>query len=90
MCAPLGVYVAAVLAPVALLNVVPFVDRCHWYVIAPVPPLASVVEVNVAGVAPEHIVWLTPILPGFSAGVTVIVTTLECTVPQEVLVALRR
>ena len=90
MCTPLGVYVAAVLAPVALLNVVPFVDRCHWYVIAPMPPLALVVEVNAAGVVPEHIVWLTPILPGFSAGATVIFTTLERKVPQEALVALRR
>ena len=30
-------------------------DDCHWYVIVPAPPLASVIDVNAAAVAPEDI-----------------------------------
>jgi hypothetical protein len=40
----------------------------------PVPPVASVDEVKVAGVAPTQIVWSAEIVPDVSAGFTVTVT----------------
>jgi hypothetical protein len=40
----------------------------------PVPPVASVDEVKVTGVAPTQMVWSAEIVPDVSAGFTVTVT----------------
>jgi len=84
-----GVYesVLAPEPPAALTHVEPLYC-CHWYVIAPMPPLAAVVDVNAPGSVPEQIDRLEPIAPASNAGAIVIVTSLEDTVPQ-VFVALR-
>ena len=43
----------------------------------PVPPLAAVVFVNAAGVAPEVIDWSLPMAPAFIAAATFTVTALR-------------
>ena len=57
---------------------------------APAPPLAAAVLVIGMGVPPRQTVWPGPMLPAFSAGSTVMVTTLEMTGPQEPDVTRRR
>ena len=54
----------------------------------PIPPLAAVVDVNVAGAVPLHIVWDVAITPALNTGATVINTEVVLTVPH-VFVALR-
>ena len=60
-----GAYVDDV-APDISFQSLPFEDDCHLYVMVPVPPLASVVDVKEEGAAPVQIVSSVPIVSGFT------------------------
>ena len=73
--------------PGALLHVVPFVDRCHRYVIDVFPPLAGVVDVNAAGVEPEQRVWSEPIVPGFTVAMVIATVLVYVILPSASIAA---
>ena len=60
-------------SPTILLNVILFVEDCHW--IEPTLPF----KVNAFGVFPAQIVWFEVAVPPTEIGLTVIVITLEIT-----------
>ena len=70
----------ALVSPAILLNVVLFVDDCHWIV----PTFPD--NVNAFGVLPEQIVWFEIAVPPTEAGFTVIETTFEIIKGQTPLV----
>lgn len=77
-------------APAMVVQVLLSGDDSHWYANVPVPPVAGVALVSGAGVAPGHTFWLAAMVPAVSAGVTVMVTTLEKTGTQAVPELARR